>query len=99
MEQLMFLGFYHVSNRGYYTRDSFRHNTGQETYRMLNDLPEDERKVYLMTERAWRLSDAKQFEWDYNEELLDGEHWCVVFYMTRDEYRQVLLEIEEKKRA
>lgn len=99
MEKLFFVGFYQASNKHFYTRDSFRNRTGQEIYRLLNNLPQDERRVYLMTDREWRLSDAKEFEWDYNEGLLDGEQWCVVFYMTREEYRQVLLEIEERKRA
>ena len=93
MDKLMFLGFYQADNKEYYGRDSFRHCSGKDTYRMLSALPEDERKVYLMTEREWRLSDVAQFEWDYNEELLSGEHWCVVFYMTREEYKDVLLEI------
>lgn len=93
MEKLMFIGFYHAGNSRYYGRDSFRSVSGKDVYRMLNDLPEDERKVYLMTERDWRLSDVDQFVWDYNEELLTMEHWCVVFYMTREEYKDVLLEI------
>lgn len=99
MDKLMFLGFYQADNKEYYTRDSFRNSTGVETYKMLEALPDDARKIYLMTERDWRLSDAGEFQCDYNDDLLGGDQWCVVFYMTREEYRQVLLEIEERKRA
>lgn len=99
MEKLMFIGFYHAGNKEYYGRDAFRHCAGKDTYKMLHSLPEEDRKIYLMTERDWRLSDAEQFVWDYNEELLTGEHWCVVFYMTREEYREVLFEIVDKEIA
>lgn len=95
MEKLMFLGFYQADNKEYYTRSSFRNCTGVETYKKLNALPDEERKIYLMTERDWRLSDASEFECDYNDDLLSGEHWCVVFYMTREEYKQMLLELCE----
>ena len=94
----MFLGFYQVDNKEYYTRDSFMNRDGLDVFRMLNNLPEEERRIYLMTERDWRLSDAKEFEFDYNDELLSWDQWCVVFYLTREEYREMLFEIEESKR-
>lgn len=99
MDRLMFLGFYSVENKSYYSRCSFVNCTGVEIYRMLIGLPEEERKIYLMTEREWVQSDAKEFQCDYNDGLLDGEQWCKVFYMTKDEYKQLLLEFCEEKNA
>lgn len=99
MDKLMFLGFYQVDNKEYYTRGSFMNRDGVDVFRMLNNLPEEERRIYLMTERDWRLSDVKEFEFDYNDDLLSGEQWCVVFYLTREEYRELLFEIEDIKKA
>ena len=45
MDKLMFLGFYQADNKEYYTRGSFRNCTGVDTYKKLNALPDEERKI------------------------------------------------------
>lgn len=53
-------------------------------------------KFYDMTERRtgdfYLMGTPSDFEEDYNDEMLDGGHWCKVLHLDEEDVKQVINE-------
>lgn len=74
----MTLAFYKVNNSLNYERDTFDFRDDYEILEMLNELPLDEWVSYNLDYRERGCNGAREFENDYNDEILDGGWWCVI---------------------
>ena len=72
----MTLAFYKVDNSQGYERHTFDYifDKPSEIKEMLYKLTDEELYMYDMNSKY----DARYFEDDYNDEILDGGWWCVV---------------------
>lgn len=71
----MTLAFYRVDNSKDYDRHTFDNMSVDEAFSLLNELSDDEFRVYDLD----RSLDALDLENDYNDEILDGGWWVAVF--------------------
>ena len=79
----MIIAFYRVTNAKEYDRDFFDGWKKEEILQALDELPEDEVRIYNFdfygySGRAGMVQNASDFEQDYNDEILDGGWWTVV---------------------
>lgn len=79
----MIIAFFRVDNSKNYDRDEFNGWSKEETLQALNELPEDEVRIYNFdfygySGLAGMVQNASDFEQDYNDEILDGGWWTVV---------------------
>lgn len=74
----MKLGFYSVDNSKDYDRHTFDciYDEPKKIEEMLNELEEDEFRIYDMSEK----SNAYFFQDEFNDEVLDNGWWCVPIF-------------------
>lgn len=70
----MTLAFYKVDNSKGYDYLTFVGKEKEEVKEMLSQLGDEELSMYDMNNEY----DRKYFQYDYNEDKLDGGWWCVV---------------------
>lgn len=70
----MTLAFYRVDNSKDYDRHTFDNMSVDEAFSLLNELSDDEFRVYDLDHSL----DALDLENDYNDEILDGGWWVAV---------------------
>ena len=85
----MTIAFYKVSNSLNFDRHEFDclSDNPQKILELLHKLPEDEVRFYDADQYNWQAKSPTlaDFEIDYNDEELDGDWWCIVLPISKEE--------------
>ena len=97
----MTIAFYKVNNSLNYERHEFDTNRPDTIIEKLQQLPEDEVKLYDGDKYSWQSKEPTlaDFENDYNDEELDGGWWCIIINDTKKKEKKQALEEMVSKHA
>lgn len=97
----MTIAFYKVDNSLNYERHEFDTNRPETIIEKLQQLPEDEVKLYDGDKYSWQSKEPTlaDFETDYNDEELDGGWWCIIINNTKQKEKKQTLEEMVSKHA
>ncbi len=95
----MIIAFYKVNNSLNYERHEFDTDRPETIIEKLQRLPEDEVKLYDGDNYSWQGKEPTlaDFEYDYNNEELDGDWWCIIINYTKQKEKKQTLEGMVKK--
>lgn len=97
----MTIAFYKVDNSLNYGRHEFDANRLETIIEKLQQLPDDEVKLYDADKYSWQSETPSlaDFETDYNDEQLDGGWWCIIINDAKQKEKKKTLEEMVSKHA
>lgn len=97
----MTIAFYKVDNSLNYGRHEFDANRPETIIEKLQQLPDDEVKLYDADKYSWQSETPSlaDFETDYNDEQLDGGWWCIIINDAKQKEKKKTLEEMVSKHA